>query len=538
MRERSVTTSRQGAATPRTEIRPSTVDELLEKVRNHNYGKYLLKLSLASVRGFSDQTVRFDFPVTALIGPNGGGKTTILGAAACAYNEIKPRLFFAKSGKFDDSMRSWTIEYELTDRSVNQRDTVRRTASFRRAKWNRHALSRPTLVFGVARTVPANERVELRKCASNQFTVPSGRIETIQPEVVTAAQRILGKDISRYSRIQVDSRGRVSLLAGVTETGIGYSEFHFGAGESSIIRMVIQIEALPDNGLILIEEIENGLHPVATVRMVEYLIDVARRKKAQAIFTTHSNDALFPLPSQAIWAAVGGDIFQGKLDIRALRAITGQIDAKLVVFVEDDFARDWIEVALRYYSDVALDAIEVHAMAGDGMAVKVNTHHNLDPTATFPSVCYIDGDSRQTDSANEKIFRLPGESPESYIFRRILDRIDEAAGKLAVALHLPFEQQEKAADVVRHVNLINSDPHLLFSQVGERLGLISEKIVRSAFLSLWAQLYPDEVNEIIGKTDDLLPREGDGTAETSIEEELPIHDAPSVGATHSDSTRI
>ena len=66
--------------------------------------------------------------------------------------------------------------------------------------------------------------------------------------------------------------------------------------------------------------------------MVEYLLEVAERKSVQAIFTTHSNDALKPLPAQGIWAALGGKVFQGKLDIAALRAITGQIDAKLVVF--------------------------------------------------------------------------------------------------------------------------------------------------------------------------------------------------------------
>jgi hypothetical protein len=286
--------------------------------------------------------------------------------------------------------------------------------------------------------------------------------------------------------------------------------------------MVMQIEAMPENGLILIEEIENGLHPVATVRMVEYLMDVARRKKAQAIFTTHSNEALVPLPSQAIWAAVGGDVFQGKLDIRALRAISGQIDAALVIFVEDDFVKDWIEVALRYYPGVALDAIEVHAMAGDGTAVKVNMHHNIDPSARFPSAAYIDGDSRQSESDSDRVFRLPGESPESYIFRKVLDRLDEAAGKLAVALHLPFEAQERVAEVVRNVNLTNRDPHLLFSQVGEHLGLIAERIVRSAFLSLWAQLYPSEVSDVIGKIGELLPAEG-GAGAAPPAEELPVH---------------
>lgn len=47
--------------------------------------------------------------------------------------------------------------------------------------------------------------------------------------------------------------------------------------------MVTIIEAAPPNSLILIEEIENGLHPIATQRMVEYLIEVAERKSVQAI---------------------------------------------------------------------------------------------------------------------------------------------------------------------------------------------------------------------------------------------------------------
>ena len=98
--------------------------------------------------------------------------------------------------------------------------------------------------------------------------------------------------------------------------------------------MVSQIELAEEQTLVLIEEIENGLHPVATEKMVEYLIGAAERKKIQAIFTTHSNDALKPLPSKAIWVATQDRIFQGKLDIQSLRAITGQIEAQLVIFVD------------------------------------------------------------------------------------------------------------------------------------------------------------------------------------------------------------
>lgn len=75
--------------------------------------------------------------------------------------------------------------------------------------------------------------------------------------------------------------------------------------------MVIGIENISDQGLVLIEEIENGLHPLATARLVDYLIDVANRKNVQVIFTTHSEYAIAPLPAEAVWAAVDGTAIQG-----------------------------------------------------------------------------------------------------------------------------------------------------------------------------------------------------------------------------------
>lgn len=46
--------------------------------------------------------------------------------------------------------------------------------------------------------------------------------------------RILGKDVSEFSVVQSDNYGNITLLSGRTKTGKSYSEFHFGAGESSI----------------------------------------------------------------------------------------------------------------------------------------------------------------------------------------------------------------------------------------------------------------------------------------------------------------
>lgn len=348
-----------------SEIRESEIQALEDKVASSDYGQYLRRVTLTKVRAFSEREVRFDFPVTALVGPNGGGKTTVLGAAGIIYRTVAPSRFFAKSGAYDASMTNWRIEYELVDRSLNPRLPVQRTASFLKLKWNRTAVERrQVLILGVTRTVPASERRELAKAVGSSFVANS--TVTLSKAVVDAVQAVLGKPMEGYNRLNVDELGRGHLFAAVTSEG-SYSEFHFGAGEASIIRMISEIEEASDNCLILIEEIENGLHPVATRRMVEYLIDVARRKSAQVIFTSHSNDALAPLPGKAIWAAFDGEVMQGKLDVRALRTITGQVDAALAVYVEDEFAELMLRVALTSEQGIANDG---HQDSRDGRGQK------------------------------------------------------------------------------------------------------------------------------------------------------------------------
>ncbi|HZE42000.1 MAG TPA: AAA family ATPase, partial [Stackebrandtia sp.] len=328
----------------KSEIRDSTITALSDRVRKRKYTKYLSGMRLVKLRGFEDVEVRFDFPVTALIGPNGEGKTTILGAAALIYDSVPPRRFFAKSGAYDGSMRGWKIEYELIDRERLGSPSVSRTASYLKAKWNRDAVERVVVISGISRTLPASERKDTYRFIKGDFA--GAREITFSKDVVDAVENILGKAAANYLQVDADVDGKNSIYAvrGSTDEEHSYSEFHFGAGEASIIRIVSRVEEAPDDSLLLIEEIENGLHPIATRRLVEYLIDVARRKSCQVLFTTHSNDALAPLPIEAVWSTYRGRVTQGKLDIAALRTLTGQAEAQLAVFTEDDFTALFAEV--------------------------------------------------------------------------------------------------------------------------------------------------------------------------------------------------
>lgn len=467
-----------------SEIRESTKAQLLDKVRRHDYGKYLFKASISKIRGFTGEDISFEFPVTALIGPNGSGKSSVLGVAGCAYKPIKPGMFFPKSTVGDESMSGWRVEYELIDKGINPRQLVKRTSNFRQAKWVRSEVAdRQVLFFGIERTVPAGEKTQYKQLMRSTY-IHRPPLEPLAPTVATQVEHILGKSVADYrvTRYGLDDK----FLVGRTGDN-QFSEFHFGAGESSIIRMISKIEQAPQNSLILIEEIENGLHPIATRRMVEYLIDVAERKSIQTIFTTHSDYALSPLPNEAIWASIAGKLRQGKLSVEALRAVSGRVDKRLAVFVEDEFAKTWVDTILRESLGADYDQVEVHAVHGDGNAVATHRGHMANPAVIFESLCIIDGDSQQREDADAGVLRLPGTQPELTVFEAVRARLDQDLAILTVSCQRAPEAQELVLRSIEEVARTNRDPHLLFNQVGIKIGFVPEAIVRGAFFALWVR---------------------------------------------------
>lgn len=511
-------------------ISPSEIQGLQDRVRKRRYKHYLYEMDLKKIRSFEDAVIRFDFPVTALVGPNGAGKTTVLGAAGLLYDNVQPRRFFARSGLYDRSMSGWRVEYSVTadgtstSRSASYTDRV---DDVRRSKWNRKAVQRPVKVIGVNRTLPVSERSDMYKFAKGDF---AGASETaFTAEVVTAVERILGKPASNYIEVSADEGGKYSILVRRPDdsTDPAYSEFHFGAGEASIIRIVGEIEAVDEGALILIEEVENGLHPIATQRLVEYLIEVAKRKGCQVIFTTHSNAALKPLPGDAVWSAYRGKLTQGKLDIESLRALTGEIEARLAIFAEDRFASLVAEISLRRYGAIAsskldLKSIEIHALGGAAPARDQARHNNLNnPARKYPAIALLDGDKLKEDGYNPVkaaladvegipfVTFIPGDDhPEAVILEDVTLAITNNAlvlARLTLALQLDTPAQGQVLEAIEHAKRTNRDRHTVFAEIGESLDFLAEDVVARAFVSTWANFHDDKVKQMWDSVSTRLP---------------------------------
>jgi energy-coupling factor transporter ATP-binding protein EcfA2 len=166
-------------------------------VAKRNYEKYLTEIRLRNVRAFNEQKITFSFPITAVIGTNGGGKSTILGAAALAYKAVKPGDYFPKSNVGDTSMANWRIDYDILDRTVAKNGTLSRNARFVSAKWRRDdLLERDVLLFKIQRTVPAGEQARYKKFIGIYQRDPI--IEPLPLNVRRSAGHILGRDLTQF----------------------------------------------------------------------------------------------------------------------------------------------------------------------------------------------------------------------------------------------------------------------------------------------------------------------------------------------------
>ncbi|MGU3547096.1 ATP-dependent nuclease [Methylobacterium sp. A52T] len=478
------------------DIRPSDIAALTEKVKKRSFAHYLMEIKLANVRAFKGQKITLDFPVTAIIGTNGGGKSTILGAAALAYKAVKPGDFFPKSNVSDNSMADWRIEYELIDRSVDKSGTIARNARFVSAKWRReYLIDRDVVVVPIQRTVPASEQPRYKRFIGI-YKEEGAVIEELSSDIRRRAGAVLGKNLKGYSVAKLKKEDNVYLMLGMQNEN-DYSQFHFGAGEASVIEMISSIEQAPDQALILIEEIENGLHPVATEKMTEYLIDVAKRKKSQIIFTTHSEYALKKLPPNAIWACIDGQAYQGKLSIDSLRAIKGLVEKQIAVFVEDDFAKDLLEEALRQIDSRLLDAAEVHKAGGYPFLIEVMQHHNKNPTVKIKAIAVVDGDQAEFQDETNSTYVLPGSTPELSVFNYINENVESLASVLQQRCLCPQVSQDKIVKIFEKIDISTSDVHLYFSKIGQEMGFISELTVRKACISIYVENNKEHFDGII-----------------------------------------
>lgn len=94
--------------------------------------------------------------------------------------------------------------------------------------------------------------------------------------------------------------------------------------------------------------------------------------------------------------------------------------------------------------------------------------------------------------------RVQGNPTQRTVFNGVAENTDSNIAILTVACQLDPGEKDRVRGVIDDVKSTNRDPHLLFNQVGIKLGFIPEVIVRGAFLSLWNRENAAALETIVG----------------------------------------
>ena len=151
----------------------------------------------------------------------------------------------------------------------------------------------------------------------------------------------------RYSEVVNLSSGNKNLLFAEQERGAVYSELHMAAGERAILRLSKEITQL-DGALVLIDEVEAGLHPWVQQLLMLHLQQLALRNDLQIIVTSHSPVILDSVPSNGK-IFLDRDDSSGEVVVRPAyrdliqNALYGRSSEVLKLLCEDEIAEGILE---------------------------------------------------------------------------------------------------------------------------------------------------------------------------------------------------
>jgi len=378
--------------------------------------QFLQMLQIGGLRGWTGQAIEFNFPVVGVVGENGSGKSTLMKMAACVYdNKEKQKRFYPATFFVEthwDKIQGVKIDYRVK-RGSNV-DSFKIAKPTKRWRVPENAPKRDVFLLDIARTLPLDASVGYAKIARLAAAeIESAEINDVFRERLS---HVLGRKYSkaRFAISDVDKKRQVGLLE--REWG-EISQFHQGAGEDSTLDLFRTLQGIPDNALLLIDEVEASLHPRAQRRLVRFLLWLARQRRIQVILSTHSPYILQELPQEARILLLPGpqglSVVYGVSAEFAMSRLDDEIHPEAHVFVEDRDAEILLREILASAEDTAnlLSRIEITPV---GPANVVAMLGSLGKAGKLPykSVAVVDGDHSDVNCLS-----LPGTvAPERMVY--------------------------------------------------------------------------------------------------------------------------
>ncbi|MCX2950749.1 ATP-dependent nuclease [Lentzea sp. NEAU-D7] len=467
-------------------LSPVVQDWNTERHSGAGWPQFLESVRIEGLRGWKSTLVEFRFPVVAIAGENGAGKSTVLKAAAAAYGApkgVRDTLAFYPDDFFPstpwEKVEGVKLGYQVRRGDVTTSISLSKKTSRWRGMPNRHP--RSVFFLDVSRTQPINTLVGYGKIAK-ELIFPGDEIPFLEEDRALLS-RIMNKPYTKSVMATYENK-----QIGVLTTPEGeYSNFHQGAGEDATADLVALLRSVPKYSLILIDEVEASLHPRAQRRLMTELFAVARANRVQFLLSTHSPYILEQLPAEArvhIQLTRKGErnVIYGVTPEFSMSMMDDVYHPELTLYCED------LESAVLVDALIAHEAPEIRNRlsilpVGAASTVKTLGALSADDKLGTNAMGVLDGEQ----GASPGCVVIPGKAaPERAVFASMSEDAWEAVSqRLGVRAGDLFEAVDDAVQIENH--------HAWSRKVAERLGArVRTDRVWEASAAVWADVAVDE----------------------------------------------
>ncbi|MFY9164403.1 AAA family ATPase [Aquirufa antheringensis] len=497
-------------------INPNSDKNFIDNIdlsREHNFPKFLKSITLSPFRHINNLTVNFNHPISVVAGTNRSGKSTILMALACSHFDFKKRNIqngvlerhtWSSIMQFtgqDKQTKDWT--YYITYKIGTKEEVKKGQRSATTKKWNgigkkeTQFKNRQVTFLDLSRVFPARN---FGKVLFNKS----------QKAIITNISNSNFSKIEEYLSFILEEKFTLKKIASHQDKDIfkysnenEYSSYNAATGEEVLTKIIIDVVEAPNNSLVLIDEIEIGLHPKIQRRLIQLLYFVARNDSKQFILTTHSSTILSSLPDNSrifIEQKSNGNFNSiPNISVNASLSKMDSISYPLFdLYCEDDIAKKIIEKAIfSIQTENSLtnfnDLINIIVSGSNNKTYL----HFISHKETYPYkrikvgfACILDGDCKKLKNKDGNLLYATDECLH-FLYS------EECPEKFLVSSYLEFFPNKNL-----NYHLDHSDPHCLFNKMVELSICIStvdafEKTWESFLSSSYGYAYFKELKKFI-----------------------------------------
>ena len=205
-----------------------------------------------------------------------------------------------------------------------------------------------------------------------------------------------------------------------------YSEMNFSLGERLVLNTLDFFQEIPNNVLLLIDEIELALHPTAQISFYDYVKKLANSKKLTCIISTHSSSLIKAASSRIYLDNNDGVISVLKKCEPAyiLRDLTLFVDNRpdYLFLVEDIMAFRYLNAVLRKYQQTEdkYVAVKITCVGGYEQVIRLaESFYTIPPFDKRIIQSFLDADVQQTwDCLERKTTRTQAENKKLDLLNR------------------------------------------------------------------------------------------------------------------------